>query len=345
MKLLMTVIVIICLSSASTGAPVPGNWFAAACLSNGRHCKKDIAQKSGACRQKTPAREQSSRCRFLACAYCRTKARQRTGKKPNLVCRSTVLQKVCFGKVSPPRRDRSKKAKRKTPSPRPTRTPPRTTPRTAPRTPARTPTPSPVAATAKTTKPCAFRSVGDVVAVPASQFPLSRKSRAWKQNRNGSITYKPNGDHRIDAPGSAEICFPVAVSNPGQYYMTLKTQAPHPTDFNDCWIKISSGVDLFRPKTKAWLRGRGGAPKYYKGYQNSGKMAMADYLVTVDFRGYQMITRPLQRNRKYTVCISGRSARFVIHEFRLVKCSGLQCNRNHPLVRKGVGAAVKSRCK
>lgn len=234
-------------------------------------------------------------------AACRHCRSLRANSMP--VCRTTPLRRNCLLR-SPPRTIMHKKPKHPT-SPR---------------------------------SLCSFRGGRFGVYIPAARLPVRKP---WYRLRDGSIIWKPRGGGGIDRKGSGEACARFIPGVRGRFYVTLISSAPHGTEHNDVWIRVSSGVDLFRtPRT--W---RGGSSGWYKAYQNMGGNRWANYVVTVDFNGHQIITKPLLRGRRYEVCLSGRSSRFRINAILLIGCGHhSKCDRYGRLIRSSLRRLRPSRC-
>ncbi|PXF47076.1 hypothetical protein BWQ96_03153 [Gracilariopsis chorda] len=165
----------------------------------------------------------------------------------------------------------------------------------------------------------------------------------WTQNGDG-LEWKRYLSKGIDEPGSGEMCFKFAVPEDGFYYFTALTSAPHPTDHNDMWVRIQTGIRLYRGKTHVyWMTVR----KYIKAYQNLGENRINDILSSVDHNPHYFVSEKLMQNETHTVCISGRSSRFTVYKLVFVKCSPTNgsCNRWGRYIREKMNSLVEPICK
>lgn len=167
----------------------------------------------------------------------------------------------------------------------------------------------------------------------------------WSENPDGSRTWKKGGGKGIDKKGVGAICVPFKPAISGNYYFTAMTSAPHPHDHNDAWFKFSTSVKLYRPHSETILGGK--ANTWYKGFQNEGKGVQAKYILTVDNNGHQFVLPSLRKNKRYWMCVSGRSTRFVLRKLVLIKCQGnavTGCNRFSPFMTQALRALPPSKC-
>lgn len=283
----------------STAAPLTRpskyqtNKASAQCCAAGKACSIWLASASAGCHPGRWMSAQSLPCRQSACHFCATAGPYWR----RTVCEGPEVRKNC----------QAIKIQLRSPSP----------------TPSPSPVPSPMAAK------CVYNIEYRRALIPAGA--LSAPSH-WHRHSDGSITWRFNGGAGIDQPGSGTTCARFTVSRAGQYYLTLLSSAPHPTDHNDAWVRLSAGFDLYRPTGEKWkVGGRG----WYKGFQNEGGRKLADYILTIDYDGHQFISKPLDTRRRYEVCLSGRSSRFRLYGIALARCTGgRDCNREGATIRR-----------
>lgn len=304
------------------------NQAAAQCCAAGPSCTQEMVAASASvlCYSNRWMSAQNRWCRAAACAYCASKA----GMGNSSICRTVPIERNCPIKATSP------------PSISPT-------PMPAPSPLVSTPTPQNPTSTSSTyadnapspvnQKPCVLRVAGNAALINSSK--LSAPSH-WARHPDGSITWRPNGGSGIDEPGSGRTCAKFTVRRPGQYYVTLLSSAPHRTDHNDAWVKLDSGVDLYRPTGQKW---RTGGSDWYKAFQNEGDNKVADYILTVNFDGHQLISKTLEADRMYSVCLGGRSSLFRVYGIVLAWCGGgADCDRDGATIRAEMGEMDAARC-
>lgn len=328
------------LSMLSLSSAMLNNYAAAECCVRGPRCAASTARVSGFCKTRVWMSQQPQRCRKAACLYCKQPGRRASVP----VCRKHAISKNCFGGANPPSpasggrgRSRSRSGNRSRPSKR-SRSSRKNrrryngggrksngggSQRSAPKS-----------------GNCAYRaSDGNKIVIDASQ--LSSAS-GWSKD-NGFIIYKKgNPQGSVDAEGSGTMCVKVVFNMPGVWYFTALTMAPHPTEHNDMWVKSSSGFDFVHTGKNDF---RSGGQGWYKGYQNSGGMQMADYLLHVDNNGHQFQTKSVNAGQPYSLCIAGRSTKFWVRKLVLIKCDGNNCNRASNFIRSKMNSLPASACK
>ncbi|CAN8069620.1 unnamed protein product, partial [Agarophyton chilense] len=166
---------------------------------------------------------------------------------------------------------------------------------------------------------------------------------SWTRNGHG-LEWKKDRLSGIDRPGSGQMCFSFRVPNNGNYYFTGLTSAPHPTDHNDMWVKLSSGIRLYRGKTQAF---RYTTKVYIKAYQNKGKDQVNDILSSVDHDPHYFISENMLSNETQQVCVSGRSSKFTFYKLVFVRCwlGNGSCNRWDTWLRRSMKYLIDSICK
>lgn len=188
-------------------------------------------------------------------------------------------------------------------------------------------------------KKCTLKAGNNGMIIPASALDTPSH---WSRLDDGSIVWRADGGWRIDPPGSGSTCARFTVRKAGQYYLTVDTASPHAWEHNDLWIRLSSGVDLFRPEGGHY---RDGGAVWRKGYQKAGRGKRAKYLLTIDSFGHQFISKPLMPGKEYTVCLSGRSSLFRVYGIMLMWCNGKwDCARGGETVRRALTSIQPARC-
>ncbi|CDF36362.1 unnamed protein product [Chondrus crispus] len=309
------------------------NYSAAECCARGPRCSGKAARTSGGCKTGRWMSQQSRKCKKHACLYCYQK-----GRRTNVpVCRMHAISKNCFRGKKPPaarpgrssgrgrgkgkgkgrgRKRSGRKNRRRSGSGS------RNNQRSAPRA------------------GCAYRGTsGNKIVIPSTGLSAGN---GWTKEAGAIIYRKGDPQGSVDAEGSGTMCVKVMFPSPGKYYFTALTKAPHPTEHNDMWVRISSGFDLVHTSKGAF---KSGGSSWYKGYQNRGGMQMADYLLTIDNDGHQFQTKNVAAGPAYSLCISGRSTKFWVYKLVLIKCDGDNCNRNSPFIRSKMNGLPNSPCK
>lgn len=133
------------------------------------------------------------------------------------------------------------------------------------------------------------------------------------------LVFEKERTHGIVGAGSkGKMCFKVRVAESGDYLLTARSAAPHPTDNNDMWVSSGRGFELVRGEDVV----NGGVDRWYKAYQNKGKGEIADYISTVDFNPHTFVVPGVVGGNTFEVCMSGRSFKYEVYSLGLVKCGG-----------------------
>lgn len=289
------------------------NYAAAMCSGRGPSCSPSLARGSGLCLPKVWMTSQPTNCQIAACKFCRKGNRRTTSP----ACKWEAISKNCFGGRSP--------------------APGNSVPR-PPRQPVKPPT---VAAQAprQVPKGCVYSTTGNKLVISATGLKIGSQ---WTRVGN-AIVWKKQGGRGIDAKGSGAVCANVRFGKPGIYYFTGISSAPHPTEHNDAWFKFSGGFDLYRPQARSF---RSGNNDWYKGYQNNGGNNPANYIVTIDHNGHQMLTKPVVAGRVYKICVAGRSSKYSLFKLAFIKCEGgAACSRFNGSIKQQMQSLPASQCK
>lgn len=160
-----------------------------------------------------------------------------------------------------------------TPVPAPTPTPasaPTPTPTPVPVVIDATPTPAPTpAAPPATGSACAvYAGALGVVRMPAAATGGGDGWEVQTVAGRNALIFRPDKEATsIDAPGAAGVrTFSFAPDEAGSYRVVLRMNAPHPTDYNDVWMKLGAGAKKFQGSTVSSL-----TAGYFKVYQNKGQ--------------------------------------------------------------------------
>lgn len=305
------------------------NYNAALCCLRGTACLRKHALHSR-CVQGCAMHQQSNSCQRAACQYCAHDATHWLGR----VCRATHLRGNCIARRMGRAGLRSVRAAS-------TLAKAKEMAKAAAKATAK----AKVAAGESTASAnCTFGPVwkggGKIVVFAAAMA----KRRGWTRNADRSITWKSNGRKRLDRKGSAAICVHVRPAISGAYYFTAVTSAHHWHNHNDAWFKFSANVMLYRPRPQSVLRGRTGF--WYKGFQNEGKGVWAKHILTIDNNGHQFVLPSMVGGQTYSLCISGRSSKFTLGKFVLIKCPGgiTQCTRFKSSMVKSLKSLPPSKC-
>lgn len=209
-----------------------------------------------------------------------------------------------------------------TPVPAPTPTPasaPTPTPTPVPVVIDATPTPAPTpAAPPATGSACAvYAGALGVVRMPAAATGGGDGWEVQTVAGRNALIFRPDKEATsIDAPGAAGVrTFSFAPDEAGSYRVVLRMNAPHPTDYNDVWMKLGAGAKKFQGSTVSSL-----TAGYFKVYQNKGQREWMVGGKNVDFNGHDLLTRPLSAGEKFTVTLSGRSSKIAIADVLLLLC-------------------------
>jgi len=167
---------------------------------------------------------------------------------------------------------------------------------------------------------CLWRGKKGVVTIPASS---TKVYQPWVKRRDRCLVWRPSRyTSTIDRAGSGKLCYRFKVDKVSRYHFTLGTRAPHWTEHNDVWVKFPwNGFRLWKNSRTKWNYNKG----WIKGYQNSGGNKYSTELYTVDFDGHQFETPILYPSRSYSICLSGRSSRYVICKIHFVACRRRGC--------------------
>lgn len=318
----VVLLALVCVSQAR----VYPYWAALCCkVSNKCPYKYAVASHAG-CKPRTYMSAQPWSCRNAACNFCRR-------YRYSGACRSDSIRKNCFSGKGPggPR----------SPVTRPPTTRPPTTRPSPPR-------PSgPVPSSGGPTCAVYGGSYGRVW-IPATRFFKGSSYSRWTKEGNYIVweKYRNIGRSVIDAKGTGSVCVRVKFPTAGHYYINMYSFAIHPTEHNDCWVKFSGGLNLYRPQSKSYkILGGYAAKDWYKAYQNEGKKGIANYGLTIDKDGHQFITKSLRSGSVHSFCISGRSDKFKIYGFAFIKCSPVAgCSRFSPGIKGALGRLPAPRC-
>lgn len=298
---------------AACHAVGPNNYAAAMCSGRGPRCSPSLARGSGLCRPNVWMTSQPTNCQIAACKFCRQGTRRTTSP----ACKWPAIYKNCFGGKVPGGGNTA-------PAP--------------PKPPVKAPTP-PSGGSRQQPQGCVYSATGNKLVIPATQLRIGSQ---WSRVGN-AIVWKKQGGGGIDAKGSGAVCANVKFSTPGVYYFTGVSSAPHPTEHNDAWFKFSGGFDLYRPQARSF---RSGNNEWYKGYQNNGRNNPADYIVTIDHNGHQMLTKPVVAGRVYKICVAGRSSKYSIFKLVFLKCQGgAACSRFTGTIKQQMQNLPPAQCK
>lgn len=179
---------------------------------------------------------------------------------------------------------------------------------------------------------CTFHTKNGMLNIAARDFPV--RGHFWKRTSDGGVVWKEGGGLKIDHEGTGDpFCVPFKPDRDGLFYFTAISSAPHSSEHNDVWFKFTSKVKIYRPTTGSVQRRSG----WIKGYENEGNNKKADYVLTVDHKGYQFFLEGLQKGAVYKVCASGRSTRFKLFNFVFMHCDSLKsCVRWNNYVRNAM---------
>jgi len=215
-------------------------------------------------------------------------------------------------------------------TPAPTMSAPTTTPAPAPAPVAgrRSPADEPAGA-----RSCAvYAATGGAVRMPAATAGGGDGWVVETVSGRRALTWKPDVDDAasLDAPGTGTREWTFRADVAGTYRVVLGLSAPHPTDFNDVWVRLGDGAARVKvgsgrvaiPETAGW----------FKVYQNAGGGRWVFGGVTVDFDGHYPLTRRLAAGAEFTIGLSGRSSRLAVADVMLVACdvAGTDCGAGTP---------------
>ncbi|GAB0489651.1 hypothetical protein MMPV_000876 [Pyropia vietnamensis] len=132
-----------------------------------------------------------------------------------------------------------------------------------------------------------------------------------------ALIFRPNKEATtVDPPGAAGVrTFSFKADEAGPYRVVMRMNAPHPTDYNDVWMKLGAGARKFKNGVLSSL-----TAGYFKVYQNQGKREWMVGGKHVDFNGHDLYTRSLAVGETFTVSLSGRSSQIAIADVLLLGC-------------------------
>lgn len=187
----------------------------------------------------------------------------------------------------------------------------------------------------KSATECTWFADEDQLVIPMSRvIPKSYWSRYSSRGHVGIQWRAGDSRQQVDPAGVGELCFRVAFTMPGTYYLTAISAAPHGTEHNDMWIHFNGGLDLFDAGTNQQMNGPWATPqRTYKAYQNIGGNRIADIISTVNHNPHIFVTQPVTTGTAYRLCIDGRSSQFKVFELVMLRCSGNSCKRNSNHIR------------
>ena len=304
-------IVIVSLLSPSNATPFEA---AAICIAWRKRCNFKLSTQSVICKKYIGIKNQPITCVRNGCKYCSWKS-----SKDNFACRSNAIRKYCPIAFKTNNLSNPPKLLPLSTSPKPSSRKPRQ---------------------------CVFRSKSDKILIDLSTVkPFSKWSPTTiyhKGKKFKGLIWDKRGGNTIYPRGTAQMCFPINITNSGQYYVTAITSAPHPTDHNDMWMRLNAGMNLLRARTGKF---RKNTKHYVKAYQNRGKNIISYIVSTVNHKPHQFVSSPMKKNELVTLCISARSTRFSVYGLVLIKCKGLGCMRTSPYMSAAVKDLKPSQCK
>lgn len=272
----------------------PEMFNSAACCARGPECHKKHASLSKDCVMDKWMNEQSTACQNNACLYCNR-------NKQYTLCKTFPILKNCFNQGPP------------YPKPHPLWTIGSKNPK-LPSPPSPKPTPKPQSTVAE--KNCTFYPRNGITNIAATDFPVSGR---WSRSDHGSVIWKKNGGSGIDRPtASGSFCVHFSPDKSGLHYFTVVSISGQFTEHNDGWFRFSENTVFYRPQNKSVKRKR--AWLWMKGFQNIGKGKRAHYLLTFDNNGHQIFLNALVKDKKYTICVAGRSSKFQLFNVVVLYC-------------------------
>lgn len=278
----------------------------AQCVADQSNCSEEVSKQSGICLALVKVSRQPEGCIKTACKYCNWPVQQNSK-----LCTGWALKHWCKNFQRAP-------------------------------TSIAKPTAEPELEVEERKDPetCVWKGLDDCVVISLSNARLSSE---WTKNGNGLI-WRKDALRGIDRKGTGSKCFHFKVPSDGNYYMTAITSAPHVVDHNDMWIKLSSGVAMYRVSTGVH---RYSSRDYIKGYQNQGKDIKTNVLSNVDRKPHYMVSNFMKKGEPYEVCISGRSSKFTIYKIVFVKCNPNiigSCSPYEPHIRNYMSNLSDSEC-
>lgn len=321
---ILTIWCVLCMHANARCQKLAGNgrnYAAAQCIAWGPGCTVTMAMRSRWCKPHKYPNTQSAYCNTVACAYCKC---NRTSK----VCWSWRVRTLCKGKVSQNARKEQLPSKS-----------------------------SGQGSTGKSTQnviggavqtnvqyprgPCVRKGNHGRVSIPVAAGV--RLPAPWVRN-GGCIVWRPQRRTRtIDRKGSGSLCYKFQVARKSTYYFTAITRAPHGTEHNDMWVRLMNvGLRPYRPETNKY---RGAHKAYwFKAYQNNGRNAYSNMLLTIDHYAHQFETAVLTPGVRYKVCIAGRSSKFTVCALKFVACKRKRCAYWRHDIRAAVNDRTHSQC-
>lgn len=197
--------------------------------------------------------------------------------------------------------------------------------------------------TVKITFSCGGNSASTVaVAAPVSTPPPSKRSAppsnggcvvvpakysvgnygGWTR-QSGGWGYKTwDYSHKIDRAGQAQLIYKFTAPVTSHYAFCLDMWTGGGVDFNDVWVEFPYG---------GWILSKGRSRLYRSGwvkaYHNRATRVCEAF--TVDFNQHTLSTNVLQAGSTYTVKISGRSSRVIVHSLVFWPCYGDTCSNGN----------------
>lgn len=307
-----------------SSTPKSGNVTAnALCISKAKKCTKEEADDSLGCKPGLYVAKQSIECVEGACKFCRHLDNKDTG----LCSKNWAIQIYCYN------------------SPRPSVTPSRTPSQTPSTSVSSSSTPSiSMSSVVKSAVDCKWIANGETLAIPMKGVkPFDNWSlyEDAKDNDNeiDGIVWRKNENHGwTDKPGSGGLCFKTKFKRAGNYYTTAYTKGDHWSEHNDFWLNFTGGFNIYRAGTHEKLN----VPpfKSFKAYQNLGDNKLANIISTVNHKPHIFVTKKVETNKEYNVCIAGRSSKFKILKLVFVLCDGLNCSRTSSHIRNTMKAIL-----
>jgi hypothetical protein len=129
---------------------------------------------------------------------------------------------------------------------------------------------------------------------------------------------KGNTDLKIDPPGLGVLTYRVQINKPGLYHLQIRSAAPHPTDYNDVWVRLPDN-GAFRQKEATGHTDPLGSG-WFKMYQNKGGNRWTWDTHTKDHDHHEIFTE-FPRAGVYRVELSGRSTQHKIDRLVLYDAS------------------------
>ncbi len=323
-SLLFNAVILILIASLLPQSNAQSFEAAAICIAWRKRCNFKLSSQSGLCHKYVGIKDQPITCVRKACKYCSWKS-----NRDRAACRSNAIRKYC--PIAFQTNDLSNPPK---PSPPQSST-------QSPQQMSNSPTPP-------SQKPgqCTYYGQNGKVLIDFSNIiPFSKWSPTSIKQRNKQfkgLIWDKNGANTIYPRGTAQMCFPVNIPDPGQYYVTAITSAPHPTEHNDMWMRLSTGMNLLRARTGKF---RKITNQYVKSYQNTGHNTVSYIISTVNGEPHQFVSSPMKKNEVVTLCVSARSTKFSVYGLALIKCEGLECMRTSKYMSSAVRNLNPSECK